>query len=201
MPRAISAILMCMLLGCHPKKAPIVRPEAEVEQLFAELIDAFQKGDDKKAASYIISPLISDQTPEAAQITRDLVLEETKRIGVMIRELPSGANPKGCMVKGNFAVLLVEPKTPGSLEPIYLRQTPASWKFLSGLAMFSNFDFQFDFVESDSDFEDNEEINKWVARQIGKSEPAGAGQPAIKPADKPPVKDKPSTPTSKDAPR
>jgi hypothetical protein len=34
-----------------------------------------------------------------------------------------------------------------------------------------------------------------------KAQPAGAGQPATKPADKPPVKDQPSTPTSKDAPR
>jgi hypothetical protein len=32
-------------------------------------------------------------------------------------------------------------------------------------------------------------------------EQAGADQPATKPADKPPVKDQPSTPTSKDAPR
>ena len=32
-------------------------------------------------------------------------------------------------------------------------------------------------------------------------EPAGAGQPATKPADKPPVKDQPSTPTPKDGPR
>lgn len=32
-------------------------------------------------------------------------------------------------------------------------------------------------------------------------EPAGAGQPATKPADKPPVKDQPSPPTSKDSPR
>jgi len=32
-------------------------------------------------------------------------------------------------------------------------------------------------------------------------EPAGAGQPATKPADKPPVKDQPSTPTSKVSPR
>ncbi len=34
-----------------------------------------------------------------------------------------------------------------------------------------------------------------------KAEQAGADQPATKPADKPPVKDQPSTPTSKDAPR
>ena len=34
-----------------------------------------------------------------------------------------------------------------------------------------------------------------------KGEPAGADQPATKPADKPPVKDQPSTPTSKDGPR
>jgi hypothetical protein len=162
-----------MLLGCHAKKPPIVRPEAQVERLFAELIDAFQKGDEKKAASYIISPLIYDQTSEEVQFTRDLVLEETKRIGVTIRELPPETNPKGCKVKGNFAVLLVEPKPPGSRVPIYLRRTPAGWKFLSGLAMFSNFPFQFDFVESDSDFEDNEEINKWVTQQIGKSEQAG----------------------------
>ena len=33
------------------------------------------------------------------------------------------------------------------------------------------------------------------------SEQAGAGQPATKPADKPPVKDQPSTPTPKDVPR
>jgi hypothetical protein len=33
------------------------------------------------------------------------------------------------------------------------------------------------------------------------AEQAGAGQPATKPADKPPLKDQPSTPTSKDAPR
>jgi len=32
-------------------------------------------------------------------------------------------------------------------------------------------------------------------------EQAGADQPATKPADKPPVKDQPSTPTSKDGPR
>ena len=34
-----------------------------------------------------------------------------------------------------------------------------------------------------------------------KAEQAGADQPATKPADKPPVKDQPSTPTSKDGPR
>jgi hypothetical protein len=33
------------------------------------------------------------------------------------------------------------------------------------------------------------------------AEQAGAGQPATKPADKDPVKDQPSTPTSKDGPR
>jgi hypothetical protein len=33
------------------------------------------------------------------------------------------------------------------------------------------------------------------------AEPTGAAQPATKPADKPPVKDRPSTPTPKDAPR
>jgi hypothetical protein len=36
--------------------------------------------------------------------------------------------------------------------------------------------------------------------EISKAE-AGAGQPATKPADKPPVKDEPSTPTSKEGPR
>lgn len=34
-----------------------------------------------------------------------------------------------------------------------------------------------------------------------RAEQAGADQPATKPADKPPVKDQPSTPTSKDGPR
>jgi hypothetical protein len=33
------------------------------------------------------------------------------------------------------------------------------------------------------------------------AEQAGTDQPATKPADKPPVKDQPSTPTSKDGPR
>ena len=34
-----------------------------------------------------------------------------------------------------------------------------------------------------------------------KAEPPGPAQPATQPADKPPVKDQPPTPTSKDAPR
>lgn len=37
--------------------------------------------------------------------------------------------------------------------------------------------------------------------EIIKAEQAGADQPATKPADKPPVKDQPSTPTPKDGPR
>jgi hypothetical protein len=54
----------------------------------------------------------------------------------------------------------------------------------------------------------------WFASLLGKinsfgrkaptkqrAEQAGADQPATKPADKPPVKDQPSTPTSKDVPR
>lgn len=42
---------------------------------------------------------------------------------------------------------------------------------------------------------------KLIGVEKYKSEPAGADQPATKPADKPPVKDQPSTPTPKDAPR
>jgi len=38
-------------------------------------------------------------------------------------------------------------------------------------------------------------------KRTAKAEQAGAGQPATKPADKAPVKDQPSPPTSKDAPR
>ena len=40
-----------------------------------------------------------------------------------------------------------------------------------------------------------------IADEKRQAEQAGAGQPATKPADKPPVKDQPSTPTSKDLPR
>ena len=40
-----------------------------------------------------------------------------------------------------------------------------------------------------------------MKRGKSKAEPAGAGQPATKPADKPPLKDQPSTPTPKDGPR
>ncbi len=163
-----------MLLGCHTKKSPTTGPEAEVERLFAEMTDAFNKGDEKKAANYIITPAIDDQTSEEAQLTRDLVREETKRIGVTIRELSTGTNPKGCKVQGNFAVLLVEQGPSRSLGPIYLRQTPEGWKFLSGLALFSNINFRFTFVESESDSEDNEELNKWVAQQLRISENAAS---------------------------
>lgn len=171
MSRVISVILTCMLLGCDanrpPAKSPaIVRPEAEVERLFAELADTFKKGDDKKAASYFVSPIVHDQSAEEVRITEELVLEETKRIGATIRELPHGANPKGCKVKGNFGVILVETNSMGSLGPIYLRQTRAGWKFLSGLVMSNNL-FGFDFVDSASDHEDNEEINAWIAQQTG----------------------------------
>jgi hypothetical protein len=40
-----------------------------------------------------------------------------------------------------------------------------------------------------------------VTLEIERGEQAGADQPATKPADKPPVKDQPSTPTPKDGPR
>jgi hypothetical protein len=40
-----------------------------------------------------------------------------------------------------------------------------------------------------------------IAAKLGIGEQAGADQPATKPADKPTVKDQPSTPMSKDAPR
>jgi len=40
-----------------------------------------------------------------------------------------------------------------------------------------------------------------LAPVIKPAEQAGADQPATQPADKPPVKDQPSTPTSKDGPR
>jgi hypothetical protein len=175
MNRFIAAFLLCMLLGCDAKKPPIVRPEAEIERLFAELIDAFKKGDDKKAASYFVSPLIDDQTSEEARITKELVLEETKRIGSTIRELPHGGNPRGCKAEGNFGVIIIETNPTGKLYPIYLRQTPAGWKFLSGLATFSNFSFHFNFVEAATDHENNEKINSWIAQQIGRSEQDGRG--------------------------
>jgi hypothetical protein len=44
-------------------------------------------------------------------------------------------------------------------------------------------------------------IVKDIQTSIEKREPAGAGQPATKPAGKPPVKGQPSTPTSKGGPR
>ena len=46
-------------------------------------------------------------------------------------------------------------------------------------------------------------FQKWLTDHgfTPEGEQAGADQPATKPADKPPVQDQPSTPTSKDAPR
>jgi hypothetical protein len=173
MSRVISVILTCILLGCDAKKPmvtppAILRPEAEFERLFSELVDTFENGDDKKAASYFASPLVHKLSREEVVIMNELVSEEMKRIGAIIRELPRGAKPKGYKVEGNHGVILVETKVTGSLDPMYLRQTKDGWKFLSGLVLFSNFSFEFDFVESASDYQDNDKINAWIDQQTGR---------------------------------
>jgi len=185
MSRAISAILICMLLGCEAKKPATVRPEAEVERIFAELTDAFEKGDDTKAASYFAIPLIDSQISKDVHFAEKFLLEDTKKIGAEFRKLPPHAvKSRRCKVKGNFGVILFEYDSSGLLQSIDLRKTPRGWKFLPGFTVFSKNQFDFDFVVSDSDTEDLKEIQMWIAQQYARSEQPGAGQPASLPADK-----------------
>jgi len=181
MSRIFTSIFLCLLLGCDTKRTEIVQPEDEIERLFSELVEAFAEGNDKKAAAYFISPITDDITPEAAEELSKLVQEDTRRIGKAIRGLPSGVRSRGSKVIGNIGVILVETEPGGTLEPMYLRQTKAGWKFESGLVT-SNFLIEWDILESPSDYEDNEKINAWIEQQTKKANKAEMATPR-KPSD------------------
>jgi hypothetical protein len=149
-------ILVSTLFGCRSEQGNTVRPEAELEATFNDLIATFKSGNDQVAIGFYLSPKRGEWDTRLSSAT--------KLVGEAIRSKNS-ITLQDSKVIGRHGVILIAEEGQDSVKPMYALMTAKGWKFMPGFAMWSNQPVDFGLELSESDKIDGQEITKWVAEQ------------------------------------